>query len=87
MAKPVLDRRAKANYLARYCKIHDINIRDSVTVGDGANDLAMLKAAGMGVAFDGKPILRETIPIQLNYTDLRGILYLQGYHRENFVFE
>ena len=86
MAKPVLDRRAKANYLARYCKIHDINIRDSVTVGDGANDLAMLQEAGMGVAFAGEPILRDTISIQLNHTDLRGLLYLQGYHKDDFIY-
>ncbi len=84
---PVLDRRAKACYLAHYCKVHDIKIRQSVTVGDGANDLAMLQAAGLGVAFAGKPILSDTISIQLNHTDLRGVLYLQGYHRDNFVFE
>ena len=83
--KPVLDRKAKENYLAHYCKIHNFNIREALTIGDGANDLAMLKAAGMGVAFAGKPILRETISIQLNHTDLRGLLYLQGYHKQNFI--
>ncbi len=82
---PVLDRKAKANYLAHYCKIHSIDIREAATIGDGANDLAMLQAAGMGVAFAGKPLLRDTISIQLNYTDLRGLLYLQGYHTDNFI--
>ena len=82
---PVLDRKAKASYLAHYCKIHGIDIKEAVTIGDGANDLAMLQAAGMGVAFAGKPILRDTISIQLNHTDLRGLLYLQGYHRDNFM--
>ena len=82
---PVLDRKAKASYLAHYCKIHGISIREAVTIGDGANDLAMLEAAGMGVAFAGKPLLRETISIQLNHTDLRGLLYLQGYHKDNFI--
>ena len=84
---PVLDRQAKANYLAHYCRIHGISIGEAVTIGDGANDLAMLGAAGMGVAFAGKPILREIISIQLNHTDLRGLLYLQGYHRDNFISE
>ena len=84
---PVLDRNAKANYLEHYCRIHGISIREAVTIGDGANDLAMLEAAGMGVAFAGKPLLRETISIQLNHTDLRGLLYLQGYHRDSFKSE
>ena len=82
---PVLDRKAKASYLTHYCKIHSIDIEETVTIGDGANDLAMLKAAGMGVAFAGKPILRDKISIQLNHTDLRGLLYLQGYHKDNFI--
>ena len=82
---PVLDRKAKASYLAHYCIIHNIDIREAATIGDGANDLAMLKAAGMGVAFAGKPILRDKISIQLNHTDLRGLLYLQGYHKDNFT--
>ena len=82
---PVLDRKAKQNFLAYYCKIHGIDIGEAVTIGDGANDLAMLQAAGMGVAFAGKPILRDTISIQLNHTDLRGLLYLQGYHKDNFI--
>ena len=82
---PVLDREAKASYLEHYCNIHSIDIREAVTIGDGANDLAMLIAAGMGVAFAGKPVLRDTISIQLNHTDLRGLLYLQGYHKDNFI--
>ena len=82
---PVLDRNAKARYLAHYCKIHGISMEEAATIGDGANDLAMLEAAGMGVAFAGKPLLRGTISIQLNHTDLRGLLYLQGYHKDNFT--
>jgi phosphoserine phosphatase len=54
---------------------------DAATIGDGANDLAMLQAAGMGVAFEGKPLLLAEVAIQLNHTDLRGLLYLQGYER------
>ena len=82
---PVLDREAKASYLAHYCKIHGIGANEAAAIGDGANDLAMLEAAGMGVAFAGKPILRDTISIQLNHTDLRGLLYLQGYHKDSFI--
>ena len=46
--------------------------------------MAMLQHAGMGVAFKGKPALCEEIELQLNHTDLTGLLYLQGYHSFEF---
>jgi phosphoserine phosphatase len=52
-------------------------------VGDGANDMMMLQAAGMGVAFEGKPALREAIETQISYSDLTALLYLQGYSHHN----
>ena len=82
---PVLDRNAKAAYLADYCKQNGIDPIDAATIGDGANDLAMLQAAGMGVAFEGKPLLLAEVAIQLNHTDLRGLLYLQGYEQRDFI--
>ena len=54
-------------------------------IGDGTNDLAMLTLAGCGVAFHGKPALRQAVSLQLNHTDLTGLLYLQGYHAADFV--
>ena len=45
----------------------------------------MLEAAGFGVAFHGKPLLREKILLQLNHTDLTGLLYLQGYTADAFI--
>ncbi|WP_438996400.1 phosphoserine phosphatase SerB [Candidatus Puniceispirillum sp.] len=83
--KPILDRDAKASYLAQYCATHDLTMADAATIGDGANDLAMLKAADLGVAFQGKPLLRKHIDLQLNHTDLTGLLYLQGYSDSEFV--
>jgi phosphoserine phosphatase len=82
---PVLDRNAKAAYLAHYCKQNGIDPIDAATIGDGANDLAMLQAAGMGVAFEGKPVLLAEVTIQLNHTDLRGLLYLQGYEQRDII--
>ena len=82
---PVLDSNAKAAYLAHYCKQNGIDPIDAVAIGDGANDLAMLRAAGMGVAFEGKPLLLAEVAIQLNHTDLRGLLYLQGYKERDFI--
>ena len=83
--KPILDRNAKANYLRQYCTMHNLTMADTATIGDGANDLEMLRAASFGVAFHGKPILRKHIGLQLNHTDLSGLLYLQGYGEHEFV--
>ena len=81
----ILDRNAKAAYLAHYCNPNGIGPIDAATIGDGANDLTMLQAAGMRVAFESKPLLLADVAIQLNHTDLRGLLYLQGYKQRDFI--
>jgi phosphoserine phosphatase len=58
---------------------------EAVTVGDGANDMAMLGAAGLGVAFHAKPVVNAEIPVQIRHGDLTALLYLQGYRRDEFV--
>lgn len=85
ISHPILDRKAKAEYLIEYCKHLGIEISETASIGDGANDLEMLSHSGMGVAFKGQRLLLDTIPLQLNYTDLLGLLYLQGYFAEEFV--
>lgn len=82
--KPVLGREAKANFLSHYTAQHNLTPAESLCVGDGANDMAMLQAAGIGVAYQGKPLLRKAIDIQLNHTDLTGLLFLQGYRADEF---
>ena len=81
---PILDQQAKLSFLEHYIKKFNLKPDDCLCVGDGANDMAMLQHAGMGVAFQGKPALREKIELQLNHTDLTGLLYLQGYHSAEF---
>ena len=83
--RPILDRKAKAEYLIEYCTRLGIDISATSSIGDGANDLEMLSHSGMGVAFRGQKLLLDTIPLQLNYTNLLGLLYLQGYSAEEFV--
>ena len=83
--KPVLDRQAKVAYLRHYCQIHNVDLAATARIGDGANDLGMLEQAGFGVAFHGNPILREKVVLQLNHTNLTGLLYLQGYKLDEFV--
>ena len=82
---PVLDRDAKLSILNRMVAEKGLMMEQTLSVGDGANDLNMLSAAGLGVAFQGKPLLREKISCQLNHTNLTGLLFLQGIPDSAFV--
>ncbi len=82
---PILDKDGKLNALRTLSAERGLTPADAVTVGDGANDLPMLLAAGLGVAYYGKPILREQVKAQVNHTDLRTLLFFQGYLAEEFV--
>jgi phosphoserine phosphatase len=54
-------------------------------VGDGANDLAMIQRAGLGVAYHAKPVVAEAAGAAVNYGDLTALLYLQGYRDDEIV--
>lgn len=82
---PILDKDGKLNALQMLSAERGLTPADAVTVGDGANDLPMLLAAGLGVAYHGKPLLREQVRAQVNHTDLRTLLFFQGYLHEEFV--
>lgn len=76
---PILGREAKLAALLELAARLDTEPADAVAVGDGANDLAMLQAAGIGVAFRAKPAVREAAAFRIDHGDLTGLLYLQGY--------
>lgn len=76
---PILGRDAKRAALLELTASHGITPADAVAVGDGANDLAMLEAAGIGVAFHAKPAVREAAGFRIDHGDLTALLYLQGY--------
>jgi phosphoserine phosphatase len=82
---PILDKDGKLNALQTLSAERGLTPADAVAVGDGANDLPMLLAAGLGVAYYGKPLLREQVRAQVNHTDLRTLLFFQGYLAEEFV--
>jgi phosphoserine phosphatase len=82
---PILDKDGKLNALQTLSAERGLTPADAVTVGDGANDLPMLLAAGLGVAYHGKPLLRAQVKAQVNHTDLRTLLFFQGYLAEEFV--
>jgi phosphoserine phosphatase len=82
---PILDKDGKLNALQTLAAERGLTPADAVAVGDGANDLPMLLAAGLGVAYRGKPLLRAQVRAQVNHTDLRTLLFFQGYLAEEFV--
>ncbi len=85
VGEPILGRDAKLVALNSFCTELGIDTANAVTVGDGANDLAMLQAAGMGVAFRGNPAVREAAGFRIDHGDLSGLLYLQGYKKSEFA--
>ncbi len=71
---PVIDSEAKAQALREYCEELGINTADAVAVGDGANDLGMMAVAGLGVAFNAKPIVQEQADVAVNEPRLDAVL-------------
>lgn len=85
VAEPVLGQAAKVGALHRLTASLSIGPEDAIAVGDGANDIAMLGLAGLGVAFRGKPAVRAAADVNIDHADLTALLYLQGYRRAEFV--
>ncbi|MGE3872569.1 MAG: phosphoserine phosphatase SerB [Parvibaculaceae bacterium] len=83
--EPILGQDAKVSALHELAKKLGLSLADTLAVGDGANDIPMLEAAGLGVALHAKPKVREAVPVSINHGDLTALLYLQGYRREEFV--
>lgn len=84
---PILGQQAKLQSLHDISQKLAIGPSDVLAVGDGANDLAMIQAAGLGVALHAKPVVQAQSRVKINYGDLSALLYLQGYHKSEFVFE
>lgn len=85
VAEPILDKHAKLAALQRGCAAHGLTLQDAVAVGDGANDLPMIQAAGLGVGYHGKKIVQDAAQVAINHNDLTALLYLQGYTYAMFV--
>ncbi len=77
----VVDRAGKAKALRRFAAEYDIPLAQCVAIGDGANDIDMLSAAGMGVAFNAKPALREVADAALSHPYLDAVLFMLGLTR------
>jgi phosphoserine phosphatase len=85
VALPILGQQAKVDGLHRLANQCGLDLSETIAVGDGANDLAMLAAAGFGVALHAKPHVQESARIRINHGDLTALLYLQGYRKDQFV--
>jgi len=77
--EPILDRDAKLRTLETLAAEHNLPLAETVAVGDGANDLPMLRAAGLGIAYHAKPTVRAEARYRIDHADLTALLYVQGY--------
>ena len=85
VGRPILGREAKVRALEEITARLGIGEAEVMAVGDGANDLGMLKRAGAGVALHAKPSVAAECDLRVNFGDLTALLYLQGYARDAFV--
>jgi phosphoserine phosphatase len=82
---PILDKTAKLQILKQYTKKLNLNLEETICVGDGANDIEMIQNAGLGVSYNGKDILDKTSDLIFRHTNLKGLLYAQGYTDKEIV--
>ena len=85
VAEPILGRDAKLATLIELRESFDLDDLDTLVVGDGANDLGMIEAAGLGVAYHAKPAVATAASARIDHGDLTALLYAQGYKRSEFV--
>ena len=85
VAEPILGREAKLEALTRHAAELDVSLEAALAIGDGANDLAMIEAAGLGVAYRAKPLVAARADARLDHADLTALLYFQGYRAAEFA--
>ena len=82
---PILGRSAKLDRLRALAETRHVPLDATMAVGDGANDLDMLAAAGLGVAYHAKPLVARSARARIDHADLTALLYLQGYREDEIV--
>jgi len=85
VTEPILGRATKLATLVELREAFDLDNLDTLVVGDGANDLGMIEAAGLGVAYHAKPAVAAAAAARIDHGDLTALLYAQGYKRAEFV--
>jgi phosphoserine phosphatase len=87
VAEPIFGREAKLATLVELRRRLRLDIEDTLVAGDGANDIPMIEAAGLGIAYHAKPKVAAAAAARIDHGDLTALLYAQGYRREEFVSE
>lgn len=82
---PIVNRDGKLKALLRLARERGVAVEETLAVGDGANDLAMIQGAGLGVAYHGKPAVAAAARARIDHGDLRTLLYFQGYSESEIV--
>jgi len=85
VVEPILGRDAKLAALDELITAKALDRAETIAVGDGANDLAMLGGAGLGVAYRAKPAVAEAAHVRIDHGDLTALLYLQGYAAHEII--
>jgi phosphoserine phosphatase len=85
VAEPILDRDSKLAALHEMAAQRGMKLHATLAVGDGANDLEMIRAAGLGVAFHAKPVVATQARARVDHANLRALLFAQGYPASAFV--
>lgn len=85
VVEPILDKDAKLATLRRLAAARGLPLAAALTVGDGANDLPMLQAAGLGIAFRAKPTVAAAARVRIDHGDLTALLWAQGYTEADLV--
>jgi phosphoserine phosphatase len=83
--EPILGQDAKLSALKEIAAALGLTLDDTLAVGDGANDLPMLQAAGLGIAYRAKPKVAAGADARVEHADLTALLYAQGFAREDFI--
>lgn len=85
VTEPILGRDAKRQRLLDLAREHGLALAETLAVGDGANDLAMIREAGLGVAYRAKPAVAAEADARVEHGDLTALLYFQGFRRDDFA--
>jgi phosphoserine phosphatase len=85
VVEPIFGRDGKLATLQALSARLGLDAEETMAIGDGANDIAMIEAAGLGVAFHAKPRVAEAAAARIDHGDLTALLYLQGYRPADFV--
>jgi phosphoserine phosphatase len=85
VSRPIIGAQAKRETLLAEAKLHGLDPSDTLAVGDGANDIPMIEAAGLGVAYHAKPKTAAAAAARIDHCDLTALLYAQGYKRSEWV--